>query len=61
MAHNEATARKYYLLSEKTKSSVEASKHLSRLMRTEPTSTETERAENEPSSDNRDTSTLKTR
>ena len=59
MAHNEATARKYYLLSEKTKSSVEASKHLPRLMRAEHTSTETERAENESSDNGSDTRTLK--
>ena len=33
MAHNEATASKYYLLYEKAKASAEASQHLSRLMR----------------------------
>ena len=33
MAHNESTARKYYLLSEKTKVSVEASTKLGQLMR----------------------------
>ena len=35
MAHNEATAKKYYLLAEKTKASVEASSKLGKLMRTE--------------------------
>ena len=33
MAHNESTAKKYYLLSEKTKASVEASTKLAQLMR----------------------------
>ena len=33
MAHNESTAKKYYLLSEKTKASVEASTKLGQLMR----------------------------
>ena len=60
MAQNETTAMKCYLLSEKkTKSSVEASKDLSRLMRAEPTSTETECAENESSNNCSDTRTLK--
>ena len=35
MAHNEATAKKYYLLSEKSKTSVEVSKKLGQLMRTD--------------------------
>lgn len=59
MAHNEATASKYYLLSEKTKASIEASQHLSRLMRAEPTSAETEGAESESSDNDRDTRTLR--
>ena len=33
MAHNEATAKKYYLLSEKSKMLVEVSKNLGRLIR----------------------------
>jgi hypothetical protein len=33
MAHSEATAKKYYLLAEKTKESVEASKELGEIMR----------------------------
>ena len=61
MAHNEATASKYYLLSEKTKASVEGSQHLSRLMRAEPTSAETEGAESESSNNDRDTRTLRPR
>ena len=59
MTHNEATAGKYYLLYEKTKASVEASQHLSRLMRAEPTSAETEGAESESSDNDRDTRTLR--
>ena len=59
MAHNETTASKYYLLSGKTKASVEASQHLSRLMRAEPTSAETEGAESESSDNDRDTRTLR--
>ena len=35
MAHNEATAKKYYLLSEKSKTSVQVSKELGQLMRTD--------------------------
>ena len=35
MAHNEATAKKHYLLSEKSKTSVEVSKKLGQLMRTD--------------------------
>ena len=59
MAHNEATASKYYLLSEKTKASVEDSQHLSRLIQAESTSAETEGAESESSNNNRgDTRTL---
>ncbi len=42
MAHNEATAKKYYLLTERTRASVEASEKLARLMRAEPTTGETE-------------------
>jgi hypothetical protein len=33
MAHSETTAKKYYLLTEKTKESVETSKELGELMR----------------------------
>ena len=36
MAHNVDTARKYYRLQEKSKSSVQASKHLRNVMRVEP-------------------------
>ena len=39
MAHNEATAKKYYLLSEKSKASVEASKKLAKLMRDQDAAT----------------------
>lgn len=35
MAHREATAKKYYLIAEKSKTSVEVSKNLGRLMRTD--------------------------
>ncbi|XP_028415656.1 uncharacterized protein LOC114541047 [Dendronephthya gigantea] len=35
MAHNEATAKRYYLLTEKSKTSIEASRNLGRLMRTD--------------------------
>lgn len=35
MAHNQSTAKKYYLLSEKSKTSVEVSKNLGRLMRSD--------------------------
>ena len=35
MAHNEAMAKKYYLLTEKAKTSVEVSRNLGRLMRTD--------------------------
>ena len=59
MAHNEATASKYYLLPKKTKASVEASQHLSRLMRAEHTSAETEGVESESSDNDRDTRTLR--
>ena len=59
MAHNEAMVSKYYLLSEKTKASVEASQHLSRLMRAELTSAETEGGESESSDNDRDTRTLR--
>ena len=38
MAHNEATAKKYYLLSEKGKASVEASKQLKNMMRNKESS-----------------------
>ena len=54
MAHNEATAKKYYLLTEKSKTSVEVSKNLGRLMRTDDGNTETTRPTASPTKDVKD-------
>ncbi|CAB3985342.1 Hypothetical predicted protein, partial [Paramuricea clavata] len=45
MANNETTAKKYYLLTERTRGSVEASQKPARLMRVEPNTGETESGE----------------
>ena len=51
MAHNELTAKRYYLLSEKTKASVEASKRLGQVMRNEVSGEAEETADSESKGD----------
>lgn len=56
MAHNEATAKKYYLLTERTRASIEASQRLARLMRAEPNTGETKSGKSASSVGDKETS-----